>query len=317
MNQWSRRAAILFACATFAGCGEELFKDVPGVAIPSCEEGTHLVSRGPSGDVCAPHTECEPGQYETRRATVWADRLCSPCVTGFYCRGWGEEPAPCQEGWSCPPGLDNPQCDEGRWINVLERTCLPITECEEGVEEAIPPTTMSDRVCSDCGAGRYLDLETEECFDYTVCLPGEMVSTPPSGVRDRECAPCLEGHHCSTENSSPVPFSVCEPGTHLVAEGTPSSDALCDPCPAGNYCPGQAQEPVPCTAANATGAYCPEGASAPIPLTECETGTAPLVEPAGDGSDTEDVICCPVDPQEGDEIPDACAADPGDPDPAP
>jgi len=89
------------------------------------------------------------GEGEVAAATNTSNTVCEACTFGYTYA-------------YVAPGATVPKC-------------APLKKCATGMEEAIPPTTSSDRQCTACPTGRFRDASmladpASKCQAWAICV---------------------------------------------------------------------------------------------------------------------------------------------------
>eukprot|EP00055_Hartaetosiga_balthica_P015057 m.86623 g.86623 ORF g.86623 m.86623 type:complete len:3056 (+) comp8766_c1_seq2:90-9257(+) len=184
--------------------------------------------------VCAALSMCTSGYFISSPATKTSDLVCSACPSGTYdhdnnyatnCKqcdaGTYSQSGsvvctPCDAGYSdddSNPATPCRKCDGINWYQPSSKTttCLAVTTCHSGQEEAVSPTYLTDRVCVSCVEGSSFKPSSGEdtkCERVATCGIGYGEALPPTLTSNRLCSRCLQG---TTYSDSDIPDSKCKP----------------------------------------------------------------------------------------------------------
>lgn len=131
--------------------------------------------------VCTPQTAvCSPGTFESTTPSVSVDRVCSQCSIGTF--------NDVSDQTACRPcdGFTEYQDIRG------QASCKSVAACPDGKGEFAPPTSTSNRVCTNCQLGVTFGVEgnTEACKQVSDCPVGTEQTAAPTLSADRVCSPC-------------------------------------------------------------------------------------------------------------------------------
>lgn len=234
--------------------------------------------------VCA-KMSCGAGQHVTRESdrTDWENPtapVCSSCPPGTYSDKAVED--------LCGPGN---LCD-----------CDSHSDCNPGFEEAVAPTSSSDRVCQICqtgtagkGGGSDSKCEVcdgttsfssgqglEMCTPMTVCDAGSEQSGG-SQYEDRVCNACISGETFSTAGEKCERLTVCTAGQKVISIPTPGQDRQCGPCDNNTWMATdnektKCEAPKLCTAGEFIAAEIPPDKKSDRVCSSCAPGTFSVTE---------------------------------------
>ena len=239
--------------------------------------------------VCRAHTTCLPTQWETVRPTTTSDRVCK-AHTICSSSQWETKQASvhhdreCRFHTTCLPGLQYESRGAGKH---QDRECSLISTCPAGQQELEPPTTTSDRRCSDCTAGKYKASagNSERCRN---CYAGQFQNRNgantckncPWGTFQGSWPPCVTTARGATRTARCSVVQVVSRGPlHGWCARVPCH--ACDyTCPAGQYHSGCGlKNPGGC---NRCAAGYHKSAAGPEGCSPCAKGTFAAAEETHD-----------------------------------
>eukprot|EP00054_Salpingoeca_dolichothecata_P036914 m.9165 g.9165 ORF g.9165 m.9165 type:complete len:2512 (+) comp7145_c0_seq1:94-7629(+) len=240
---------------------------------------------------CKTVTTCGRGLEELVSASDSSDRVCRPCLQGFF-------KSSSDATVSCVAVRD--ACPAGTWESVSasatsdrrctscdgqqeyqpkggQKTCLAVTEtCAPGYEPTRDPTPTSDRVCAPCKAGFFKSKAgLEECKRVTTecdagyyrdSVVGADTTTTTGLSIDNRCLPCPDNTFSANKDQAlhcQPHRQVCPQGQYIALAGTSKADTVCNTCRtcrAGEHpeqlCNGQTNTVcVACTSSCSRGEY--------------------------------------------------------------
>lgn len=217
---------------------------------------------------CSKLTRCQPGEEEDVRPGASNNRRCIPCPAGTTDSD-GDGATRCKacpagtftkagsqgtcESHACAAGQADADkdpatpctsCEFGKsYSPAVGRTeCRPVTDCDAGFMELVPPTLFADRICLECTAGvtfKAAKGQASSCGPVTRCTLGESYETKaPTTTSDRQCEPVTACDR-DTEYETRVPtlladrecdrLTVCVDGEFQALPPSSTSDRECEP----------------------------------------------------------------------------------------
>ena len=208
-------------CHAWRTCGTGFGRYVPGsptndLLCAPCEQGVSFSDKN-DGATCMAVLECLASEYETRPATVAANREC---------------------------GTHSASCSPGQYTAVAphahaDRVCSAITNCAPGSYQTVPPSASSDRECAECVTGTFkAGPGNAACAAWRTCAPGFGQETPGSATADRVCEACAAGINFSASDGGDecqAVSSPCSASFYTNAAPTSTSDRTCARCRPGFF----------------------------------------------------------------------------------
>jgi hypothetical protein len=212
-----------------------------------------------SGFFCRRWQNCTAEQFQFAEPTNQTDRGCNDTALCNRASEFESQPPSnfsdrvCQELQICQG-----RYDDGMWVGQYEanrpaaqagygatdRSCQPVTICDDQSTERVAATAFSDRVCN-CGAGLWFDSgklgcnsttqtscapgQTHGCKRWSICSVNAAQVVPPGFMSDRlcQCRPGFwgDGGVC---NATTVCVAISGRATqYQVTAPTPTSDRNC------------------------------------------------------------------------------------------
>ena len=204
---------------------------------------------------CKPVTDCAVGMYQSSPATTTSDTLCKPCASPCASCLDYQSCTFCSESYFLISQSCVDTCPSSYYGNGHNRTCLELTVCSSGSEEAAPATPTSDRVCRPCPSGT-TDADSNPATPCKPCPPGSFMQNV--GMVGN-CTLCAAGTVDVTVNGGASTCVNCGPGYYAppghagacaqysCAPGTVDSD-MNPATPCVSCLPGQYQPTLSATA---------------------------------------------------------------------
>lgn len=141
------------------------------------------------------------------------------------------------------------KCDADKHFQVFEGPgkiprCQPLTTCDAiGQEEAVRPSSSSDRQCRFCEQGKFKDTPNDDmCQLATICPAGYELRVEATSTSDRTCQLCQAGSFKALRGQDSMCVlctSACPAGQYLQPCGAGETgrelDASCVDCLAGSF----------------------------------------------------------------------------------
>ncbi len=190
----------------------------PDTPCESCEFQKSF-SASPGAFVCTKVKDCEAGAEQVVPPTLFADRICSPCLEGVTFKVDAGQDAKCQFVKRCDFAK---QFEAKAPTRTSDRVCKDLKSCSSSEYQIIPPSESTDRVCTaltPCDTATQYQLTAPTpltdrvCRNVTRCLASEYESKTPTSTSNREC----------------MPITVCNQDQIEVRPPTSTSDRLCNP----------------------------------------------------------------------------------------